>query len=247
MSRQVILHAPHASRNIPDKVRKGIVIDNKSLKKELDVITDHYTDKIALRADERSGYCSDIHINNYSRLVVDVSRLPDDREELNGHGLGLIHTKTHDLRDLRETNCPLLVPDYYLPYSQDFSSHVTDLLLKFDEVTILNIHSYSSVRLPFEGGGADRPEISIGTSDKTPEWLIRLSEKCFDGYSIDFNTPFSGTYIPLDQLGNERISAVNINIRRDMYMHERKLKINYPLFNNVVDSLAELVIETMLN
>jgi len=42
----VIVHVPHASRVVPADVRTEFVLDDAVLARELDLLTDHYTDEL---------------------------------------------------------------------------------------------------------------------------------------------------------------------------------------------------------
>ena len=90
----VILHVPHSSRQIPADIRSGILLDDQSLKTELDEMTDSHTDLVA------QGAVSDlvkkpwIFENKLSRLVIDPERFPDEREVMNKVGMGAVYLKS---------------------------------------------------------------------------------------------------------------------------------------------------------
>lgn len=77
----VIVHVPHASTRIPEDVRRGIVLDDVALARELFASTDHHTDAFVAGLEEElgggrlgpgdSGARVRVHVNGLSRLVVD--------------------------------------------------------------------------------------------------------------------------------------------------------------------------------
>src|SRR5688572_1097213 len=88
----VILHVPHASRELTGPARRGLLIDDDALAEELDHLTDAHTDRIARRAADRAARRPWIFENRWSRLVVDPERFPDDSEEMRAVGMGAVYT-----------------------------------------------------------------------------------------------------------------------------------------------------------
>jgi N-formylglutamate deformylase len=89
----VLIHVPHASVRIPDDVRAGIVLDDAQLADELGAMTDHATDRIALAAAELVS--ANVFVNEWSRLVIDPERFPDEREVMGRVGMGAVYTGRH--------------------------------------------------------------------------------------------------------------------------------------------------------
>ena len=72
-----IIHLPHASREIPADLRPTFLIDDAALERELDRMTDHYTDELfAVPATAAATVRFPV-----SRFVVDPERFEDDAEE----------------------------------------------------------------------------------------------------------------------------------------------------------------------
>ena len=92
-SSPVILHVPHASREITPEARAGLPADDAAVAEELDHLTDAHTDVIARRAAQAAAIRPWIFENRWSRLVVDPERFPDDREEMRAVGMGAVYTK----------------------------------------------------------------------------------------------------------------------------------------------------------
>ncbi len=69
----VIIHVPHSSRVIPDDVRAGILLDDLALERELNAMTDAYTDVIAEDA-RRPGAAAPVAVRQRAFAVGRRSR-----------------------------------------------------------------------------------------------------------------------------------------------------------------------------
>ncbi|MCX4911544.1 N-formylglutamate amidohydrolase [Streptomyces sp. NBC_00878] len=242
----VILHVPHSSRVIPADVRGGIVLEDAALERELDHITDAHTARIAATAAERCATEPWQFVNLLSRLVVDPERFPDDREEMLAVGMGAVYTRTTHRADLRpaDHDGQPLIDRYFHPYAAAVTDAVTQRLDTVGRAVIIDVHSYPTERLPYElHGDGPRPPICLGRDAfHTPAGLLAHAEKAFAGFGgTGVNSPFSGTYVPLKYYGNdERVSALMIEIRRDVYMSEPGGPAG-PGLDTVAHALADLV------
>ncbi|MDK1342570.1 N-formylglutamate amidohydrolase [Streptomyces sp. 378] len=219
----VILHVPHSAREIPDAVRAGIVLGDEELERELDHITDAHTAEIAEAAAGLAGVMPWRFVNRLSRLVVDPERFPDEREEMLAAGMGAVYTRTTHGRALRpgEADAAPLVERYFEPYARAMTRAVADRLVAAGRAVIIDVHSYSSRRLPYElHGEGPRPPVCLGTdSFHTPPALLDAAREAFGETALD--TPFGGTYVPLEFYGKRpEVSALMVEIRRDTYMTE---------------------------
>ncbi|MER7571296.1 N-formylglutamate amidohydrolase [Streptomyces sp. NPDC126514] len=222
----VILHVPHSAREIPDDVRAGIVLDDTALQRELDHITDAHTARIAGAAADACAVRPWVFANRLSRLVVDPERFPDEREEMLAAGMGAVYTRTTHRDVLRKEDGdhePLLAR-YFRPYAQAMSDAVAGRLAATGRAVIVDVHSYPSVPLPYElHGDGPRPAVCLGTdSFHTPPGLLAAAREAFaECGDVGLDSPFSGTYVPLDFHGTDpRVSALMVEIRRDTYMTE---------------------------
>ncbi|WP_405893050.1 N-formylglutamate amidohydrolase [Streptomyces sp. NBC_00104] len=227
----VLLHVPHSSRVIPAAVRDAIVLDDVALERELDHITDAYTDRIAERAAGRSAVRPWRFVNQLSRLVIDPERFPDEREEMLAVGMGAVYTRTTHgevLRPAGDDGRPLggqsLVDRYFHPYAAAMTHAVTHLLETVGRAVVIDVHSYPTEPLPYElHGEGPRPPVCLG-SDRfhTSADLLAAAEAAFAGFGgIGVNSPFGGAYVPLKYYGHDpRVTALMIEIRRDVYMTE---------------------------
>ncbi|MET7911987.1 N-formylglutamate amidohydrolase [Streptomyces avermitilis] len=241
----VILHVPHSSRVIPADVRSEIVLDDPALGRELDHITDSHTAEIAAAATARCATEPWRFVNQFSRLVVDPERFPDEREEMLAVGMGAVYTRTTHREDLRRADHDgqPLVERYFHPYAAAMTDAVTERLAAVGRAVIIDVHSYPTERLPYElHGDGPRPPICLGKDVfHTPADLLARAEKAFAGFGgTGVNSPFEGTYVPLKYYGNDpRVSALMIEIRRDVYMSEPGGPAG-PGLSRVAAALAEL-------
>ncbi len=223
----VILHVPHASQVIPADARAGLLLGDEALAMELAHMTDAHTDVIADRAAAASDRTPWSLVNLLSRLVIDPERFPDDREDMRAVGMGAVYTRTSHGQLLRSDDDAAAEDDllarWYWPYGQAMTDLVDARLAATGRVTVIDVHSYPSQRLPYEVGGKVRPAVCLGThSFHTADWLLDAGREAFaSGGSIAVNTPFAGCYVPLKHHGKEpRVSALMVEIRRDIYMVE---------------------------
>ncbi|MFI1395412.1 N-formylglutamate amidohydrolase [Streptomyces sp. NPDC020681] len=242
----VILHVPHSSRVIPESVRSGIVLDDEALELELDHITDSHTAEIAAAAAEAASTTPWRFVNQLSRLVVDPERFPDEREEMLAVGMGAVYTRTTHRKQLRpvHTDPRPLIERYFRPYAEAMTAAVGERLAATGRAVVVDVHSYPSEPLPYElHGDGPRPPVCLGTDGfHTPEELLAHAESAFAGFGgTGVNSPFAGTYVPLEYYGRDsRVSALMIEIRRDTYMSEPGGAAG-PGLTNLAAALARLV------
>ena len=222
----VILHVPHSSREIPAGVRSGIVLDDAALERELDHITDAHTASIAEEAARTAGVTPWRFVNRLSRLVVDPERFPDDREEMLAVGMGAVYTRTTHREPLRPdgTDPEPLVERYFRPYARAMTDAVAERLAATGRAVIVDVHSYPADPLPYElHADGPRPPVCLGTdSFHTPPELLAAAREAFAPCGeTGLDSPFAGTYVPLEFYGEDpRVSALMVEIRRDTYMTE---------------------------
>ncbi|MEV5342156.1 N-formylglutamate amidohydrolase [Streptomyces sp. NPDC052676] len=221
----VILHVPHSSREIPADVRTGIVLDDEALERELDHIVDAHTERIAAEAAGLARLTPWRFVNRLSRLVVDPERFPDEREEMLAVGMGAVYTRTTHREVLRpaDSDPEPLIERYFRPYARAMTEAVAARLAATGRAVIIDVHSYPSEPLPYElHGDGPRPPVCLGTdASHTPPELLAAARAAFGAEGIGLDSPFSGTYVPLEFHGTDpRVSALMVEIRRDTYMTE---------------------------
>jgi N-formylglutamate amidohydrolase len=229
----VIYHIPHSSRNIPQDIRPSIVLSDADLKKEMDKMTDAFTDELFAYSvpDEQKT------VFPVSRLTLDPERfLDDDKEPMARLGMGVIYTHTSDGRQLRhppaleERNA--LIRRFYHPHHKKFESSVCASIQHFGQCLIIDCHSFPSQPLPYESDqNSRRPDICIGSDAfHTSKQIEREAVAAFAamGFDVDVNRPFSGTIVPMAHYNKEkRVQSIMIEINRKLYMDEQTCEKNH--------------------
>jgi N-formylglutamate amidohydrolase len=219
----LVLHIPHSSTVIPAAERGHILLDDSALAQEILYMTDLHTEAL-YDAPGAARVAFPV-----SRLIVDPERFADDAQErMAVRGMGVIYTRTSHLTALRQpppaTERRRLLETYYKPHHARLAAAVRAARELFGFCMIIDGHSFSSKALPYEGAGAERPQLCIGTDDfHTPpalaDWIV---ERFFlQGYEVRVNTPFSGALVPQEFYRTDRrVISVMFEVRRDLYMNE---------------------------
>ncbi|MGW3200364.1 N-formylglutamate amidohydrolase [Streptomyces sp. NPDC001118] len=242
----VLLHVPHSARRIPQDVRRGIVLDDGALERELDHITDAHTAELAERAAALAAVRPWRFVNRLSRLVVDPERFPDEREEMAAVGMGAVYTRTTHRAELRPAagDPEPLLDRYFRPYARAMTEAVADRLAAAGRAVVIDVHSYPTKPLPYElHGDGPRPPVCLGTDPfHTPPELTEAARKAFAVCGeTGLDSPFAGTYVPLQFYGTDaRVGALMVEIRRDTYMTEPGGAAGRGL-ERLAHALAELV------
>ncbi|MBQ5998642.1 MAG: N-formylglutamate amidohydrolase [Treponema sp.] len=233
----IVLHIPHSSLFIPDEALNNY--DKELLMKEFPLMTDRYTDELF-----NLPYTSIIF--PFSRLFCDVERFRnDEQEEMSQKGMGVIYTKTHnniEYRKISEEEKLNILTQYYDMHHQKFEQLVTEKLRKYNEVLIVDCHSFNPYPLPHEKDKSDRPEICIGVDDfHTDKELYKHFNICFEykKYKTKINSPFSGSIVPLRFYGKDkRVKSIMIELNRGLYMNEKSVKNKN--FENLKKDISEI-------
>lgn len=222
-----ILHIPHASKTIPDCVRKTFLLSDSELHDELIRMTDSFADELFVCEHASARRV----VFPVSRLVVDPERFPDDHQEpMAAKGMGAVYRRTSDGRPLRKALSNQerrdLIATYYQPHHEVLTAAVQMALVARGCCLILDCHSFSSKPLPHEPDQSpDRPDICIGADEyHTPGWLSDMGISLFggSGYRVAVNRPFSGTLVPETFRGvDPRVLSIMIEVNRSLYMDER--------------------------
>jgi N-formylglutamate amidohydrolase len=221
-----VIHLPHASREIPADLRPTFLLDDAALERELDRMTDHYTDELfAVPATVAATVRFPV-----SRLVVDPERFEDDaREPMAQRGQGVVYTLTSDGRPLRHPPTPCereaLLDRFYRPHHARLTERVAAALAAHGLALIVDAHSFPDQPLPMElDQRPDRPDICIGTDPfHTPAAVVeRLAAACDAlGWSVQVDAPYAGAMVPGRFFGREpRVQSVLIEVNRRLYVED---------------------------
>lgn len=227
----IITHIPHSSRSIPDDVRDQFIVSDAELMKQLDILTDHYTDELfTINHPEVANLKFPV-----SRFVVDPERFDDDSQEpMSKQGQEVIYMKTTDLKPLRrtlqDTERTALLNQYYRPHHQVLETLVEMALSAHGKALIIDGHSFPNKPLAVDlNQQADRPDICLGTdSFHTPQQLIDDCTELFRnaGFSVEVNHPYAGTMVPLKYYGKDnRVSSILIEVNRRVYLRDEPVDL----------------------
>ena len=223
----VLLHVPHAGTAVPAWVRARLLLDEPELAAELAALTDHRTDEIAVAAAARAAVRPWVLVNPVSRFVVDVERFPDEREEMAAVGMAAVYlrgTRGQPLRAADPAHTEALLAAFYRPWAAAVQELVEQRLRAAGRAVLLDVHSYPSRALPYElHAEGPRPAVCLGVDPvHTPPWLLDAARRAFTPLgAVGVDSPFRGTYVPLDRHGRDRrVSSIMVELRRDTYLVE---------------------------
>jgi len=240
-SSPVILHAPHGGRTIPPEHLDAYLISLPELEAEKDVMTDHHTNTLVAAITGASAV-----INDLSRFAVDVERFPDESEEMNAVGMGVLYThgsRGQEIRRLAAVDEAALL-GYFAAYSRRFTELVEATLARHGRAVIIDVHSYPQDELPYElHGGGPRAPLCVGSDPfHASEAFLHSVTASFAGLESAANTPFAGAYVPLKHYRTDaRVSSVMLEIRRDVYLDEATVELDEAGFLGLQQSLQRLV------
>jgi N-formylglutamate amidohydrolase len=220
----LLVHLPHDSAVIPAAAAADFLVSSAELARERLRLTDWHTGPLYAE-----GLASeDLVRAEVSRLVVDVERFPDDRDEPCAKvGMGATYLRTCEGRPLRALSPPRraeLLDLYYWPHHRALDEAAAERLARFGRCLILDAHSFPTGPLPTQVDFSAPPEIGIGTQEgHTSAGLRALAEGFFraHGFVVGVDVPFRGAIVPNRFFGRDaRVQSVMIEVRRDLYMDE---------------------------
>jgi N-formylglutamate amidohydrolase len=199
-------------------------------------------------------------VARYSRFVCDMNRHPDDVSPravpehpapANADGRGFIWTvTTTGTRALRR---PLTLAEWearrlmHAAYYAALGQALARARARFGYAILLDGHSMPSVgRQGHKDPARERAAVVPGDRDGTscaPE-LSRLVGAHFEaaGYEVAFNDPYRGGFITSHHgRPAEGVHAIQIELRRDLYMDEGSFAVREPGFGRLARHLAALV------
>lgn len=222
----VVLHIPHSSVIVPDKLRAKISLTGLELELELLRMTDRYTDELF----DVKKTVADRVVFPVSRLVVDPERFEKDADEpMAKMGMGVIYTATSQKGVLRpppgDVEREWLITKFYRPHHLQLMEQVDARLKQFGRAFIVDCHSFPDKALPYElNQDGDRPDICLGTDGfHSPKYLVDAAEVLFSqrGYSVGIDCPFEGALVPEKHYRLvPRVESIMIELNRKLYMNE---------------------------
>jgi N-formylglutamate amidohydrolase len=243
-----VIHLPHASRAIPADLRPTFLLDDVALERELDRMTDHYTDELfAVPATVAATVRFPV-----SRFVVDPERFEDDAEEAMARcGQGVIYTRTSHGLPLRHPPTPAkreaLLARFYRPHHAQLDALAAAALEAHGTALVIDGHSFPDTPLPMElDQRPGRPDICLGTDPlHTPATLVEaLFTACQAlGWSVQIAAPYKGTMVPRRFFRREpRVRSILIEVNRRLYLANAGGDIQRsPAFAKVREGVQRLI------
>lgn len=218
----VIIHVPHASREIPEDVAADFVATPEQVAQELDRVTDAGTDELARAAHAAVGERTWLVVNELSRLVADPGRFYNQRDSMEASGRGAVYTRLTDGELLRPLGFDdsALKAQYFHPYDDAVGELAGARIRATGSAVIIDIHSYNNPPEEHQiHGGRLSPDVCIGThSVHSPAILVDTAARILKeaGFSVERNTPFTGVYIPVEYEMNPAVLGIMFEVRDDL-------------------------------
>ena len=216
--KKYIIHIPHASLEIPNSFKKRLIIDNKNFIKENIFISDYRIDEFIPKK------FPNIVKFNYSRLFCDVERyLDDEQEEMSKYGMGAIYSKDSNNKEfikLDNKYKQFIINNYYKKHHEELDSKVEELLIKYNECFIIDLHSFSDEFVNKMFNKKNNPDICIGINKSNYD--INILEKTINhfnsyGYSVMINSPYSGSIISNKY---PEVKSIMIEVNKRIYLDD---------------------------
>lgn len=228
----MLLHIPHYSTYIPKEYRDLFVISDEALAEEIQLMTDHHTDKMfGLEHPNIKRVSAEV-----SRLLVDMERFRDDKDEsMAEKGMGAVYTRRHDgtpLKTFTPEQREALLQRYYDPHHKAIEEAVQKELDEHGECLIIDCHSFPDDTLPYEDRGENYEAvdfcIGFDSFHKSEEHIVDIWQFLVDkGYEVALNSPFAGSIVPSKFFEkDERVSSVMIEVNRKLDRNEVKELMN---------------------
>ena len=216
----MILHIPHHSTYIPDEYRDLFVISDEALAEEIQLMTDHDTDKIfGLEHPNITRVSAEV-----SRLLVDMERFRNDKDEsMSKKGMGAVYTQRQDgtpLKIFTPEQREALLQRYYDPHHKALEEAVQKELDQYGECLIIDCHSFPNKALPYEERSKHHSHVDfcIGIENfHAPEELVIDICRYLSGFEVAINEPFTGSIVPSKFYQKDsRVKSIMIEINRDL-------------------------------
>ncbi len=240
----LLLSVPHSGTLVPQDIRGRLTSKAQRLQD-----TDWYVDQLY---DWVKEIGVGMLVANYSRLVTDLNRPPDNTALYSGHGTGLLPIQCFDgspvyqaglQPDEKEANRRL--QKYWQPYHEQLRSSLEEIKHRHGFAILLDAHSIlSEVPLLFEG---ILPDLNLGTH-RGASANADLISACFSvlnrdtEYSSILDGRFQGGYITRHYgQPHTGIHALQLEMAQHVYMSEQPPVYDPKLAGQVSVLLRELV------
>ena len=240
-----VFHIPHDGWEFPEELMESVCIPHDLFMKYHEEMRD--TD--ISRAVPNAYYGGDMsHTFRISRMLCDVERFIGPEEIMEQYGMGFCYEKVWDgtvIKHVTET-----VKEKTLAHYRKHHAWMDGICNRHPRLLLFDMHSYSDRIVPadFLRNGCQTPDLCIGTDDRfTPPKLTEIVRNRFTeaGFSIGFNDPYTGCYIPNAILSGESstdLAAIMLEFHKRTYcdqngqsVPEKLKKIEHIVRQIVVD------------
>jgi N-formylglutamate amidohydrolase len=241
-----LIHLPHCGLDIPKEYIKDYYLSEDELKANILEYADLYTDELF---EDYYNYFGGVK-NGYSRLFFDPERFErnEDEEMYKKYRLGWFYEMAIlEKKPLRSLKNKEKIRKYYKTHHEKLEKLTEEKLIKNNEVTIIDCHSFSDRGYWFFEK-LDFPDICIGYDEfHKNEELIELIENEFKGYKIAHNFPYAGSLVPLKYyLKDKRIKSVMIEINKRVYLEKDNITKSSN-FSEIKTKLNNILMESSIN
>ena len=201
--RYPVFHVPHNGWEFPEELMESVCVPQDLFMKYHEELRDTDITQVVPSAYRGGDMC---HTFRISRLLCDVERFIGPEEIMEQYGMGFCYEKAYDgmiIKHVTET-----LKEKTLKHYRDHHEWMDRICNRHPRILLFDIHSYSDRIVPADFLQEDHPtpDLCIGTDDRfTPPELTEIVQKRFTdaGFSIGFNYPYTGCYIPNTVLSGE--------------------------------------------
>lgn len=243
MKKNILIHIPHASLELPQEFFENITVDKDYIQEENIFISDYLIDNFIPSDD--SFYIIKF---NYSRLFCDVERFNDDEKEvMSERGMGVVYTKDSNGEDFIKFNNDYkdrVINNYYEIHHKKLDNLTEQIVNKYGKCLIIDLHSFSDEFVEKMFNYRDNPDICIGYDSNftDKDTLIFLQEHFTKyGYSVNVNYPYCGTIVPNKYFNNHnsKVNSVMIEINKRIYLDNNKY-LNKEKYNKLKKCIDDM-------
>ena len=218
--RYPIFHVPHNGWEFPEELMESVCVPQDIFLKYHGEMRD--TDIIqAVPSAYRGGDMC--HTFTISRLLCDVERFIGPEEIMEQYGMGFCYEKAYDGMIIKHVTEAL--KEKTLAHYREHHEWMNRICNRHPRILLFDMHSYSDRIIPdnFLQEGHPTPDLCIGTENRfTPPDLKEIIRKRFTevGFSVGFNYPYAGCYIPDTILSSESstdLAAIMLEFHKRTY------------------------------
>ncbi len=209
---KILIHVPHASLKVTKKFKKKLLLSTKEFNEENYFMCDY-------RIDKCTPFISNKIIFKYSRIMCDVERYRDEKlEEMNKYGMGYIYEYTSLKKKILDIdkNYRKYIDKIYEKHHKKIYNKVTQILNKYNECILIDLHSYSDETVKRVFNKENNPDICLGVNNYYDKVLLEKTISYFNkyGYSTKINYPYSGSLLPNEYIDDKRIKSMMIEVNK---------------------------------